>query len=496
MDWQHVLLIVEGVALGAGLLSAPSVLLERKTRPTSAIVWLLVFVFVPFIGVPLWWTMGRLYMRRRRGRKHRTRAEVVSSLTDVRGTRADTTATGEHPTLESMGAREQARGIIFSDTDRVFASARRNAVRVLVDAAAAYPAMLAAIAAATDHVHFQFYIYEDDATGRRFRDALVERARAGVEVRVLVDGVGGAPVLRRNRAFFRPLLEAGGHVQAFLPLRLGLRRLALNFRNHRKILVIDGRVAFTGGLNIGDEYTGDWHDLALHLEGPVIDQLQEVFAEDWRFAADYNVARPRYFGRFGELGPKPEARPAVPGHPARCRVVASGPDRTESSTFQIYFYGCTTARKRIWIVTPYFIPDQAMLVALSAAARRGVDVRILVPQKSDVPLVQMACRSYYEELLQGQVRIFEYQPAILHAKMLLFDDDWAMVGSANVDIRSFRLNFEASCFMEGPEINAALADLFERDLRQAVEVRLSDVRAQSRWTRIRHAAAHLFSPLL
>ncbi len=496
MEWADAQLWIYVASLVAALLSAPSVLLERMTRPTAATVWLLLFLFVPFVGVPLWWTIGRLYLRRRRRRKHRARSDVVTRLTQVRQARNLRSLTGPQFVVGGGTAREQARALIFTESDRVFASARQNHVRVMADASEVYPSMLAAIAAAQEHVHFQFYIYEADETGARFRDALAERARAGVEVRVLVDAVGGAPILRNSAEFMRPLIEAGGYVKPFLPLMLGLRRFALNFRNHRKILVIDGRVGFTGGLNIGDEYTRNWHDLALRLEGPVIDQLQEVFAEDWLFAGDYNIVNPKYFGRFEEHGPLAVQGAVVPAHAARCRIVASGPDTPENSTFQIFFYGCTTARSRIWIMTPYFIPDQAMLVALSSAARRGVDVRVLVPRDSDVPFVQMACRSYYEQLLLGQVRIFEYLPAILHAKLLIFDDDWAMAGSANVDIRSFRLNFEAGCFMEGREMNTRLAALFEHDLESAEEVRLEDMRRQGRATQIVHAVAHLFSPML
>lgn len=496
MTWQTALFLGEMAALTLALVSVPSVLEQRRARPTSAAVWLLLFLLVPFVGVFLWWTLGRFYLSRRKNRRQRRKAEVVARLADLRTALAPRSVTGPHPALAFGTAREQARQRIFSESDRVFGNRRTNHFRVFVDAAEAYPVFLAAIEAATDHVHFQFYIYEDDDTGRRFRDALIAAAERGVQVRVLVDAVGGAPVADE---FMESLRAAGGEFETFMPVRLWRRQLSLNFRNHRKILIVDGRTAFTGGINIGDEYTRDWHDLAVQVDGPAVDQFQEVFAEDWHFARRAVLADPRYFGRFEAAGPLPLAGPAGSGErmTGRCRVVASGPVADGDNTmFELFFMASTTAQARIWIMTPYFIPDQAMLVALTTAARRGVDVRILVPQRSDVPFVQMACRSYYPDLVAAGVQVFEYTPAVLHAKMMLFDHDWVVLGSANVDIRSFRLNFEAGLFVEGEALNAHMAHIFEGDLRRSVQVTRRELDARGWWTRNVQALAHLFSPML
>lgn len=493
MSFEAAILTGELLSLVLAVLSVPSVLLERRARPTAATVWLLLFLFVPFVGVLLWWSIGRLYMRRRRRRRRRAKADVVSRLADLRDQLGSSSVTGPHMALTMQTPRDQARLRVFSESDRVFPTRRGNRLRFFVNAAEAYPAFLAAIDAAREHVHFQFYIYEADETGRRFRDALVAAAKRGVTVRVLVDAVGGAKVAGD---FMDPLRAAGGHFETFMPMRLFRRRLTLNFRNHRKILVVDGRTAFTGGINIGDEYTHDWHDLAVQLDGPAIDQLQEVFAEDWYFACGYSLASKKNFGRYEAEGPLVLPMALPPQHSARCRVIASGPDTAQNATFDLFFLACTTAIERVWIMTPYFIPDQAMLTAVTSAARRGVDVRLLVPQRSDVPFVQLACRSYYQDLLVAGVKIYEYLPAVLHAKALLFDRDWVMLGSANVDIRSFRLNFEASLFIEGEDVNATLARRFEQDIRDAALVTEAQVMAQSRYTQIKQAAAHLFSPLL
>ncbi len=483
------------LALGflLGLFNVPSVLIERKGRPTAALAWMMALLLLPYLGPLLWWSIGRLYLRRRRRRRHRAKAAVISRLTDVRRDLGPDRVSGKHALFSRATAREQARALVFTESDLVFRSRAPNHVRLLIDATAAYDAMERAIRAAEHHVHFQFYIYQVDATGRRFRDLLAERARAGIRVRVLVDGVGGASAAGE---FFDPLRAAGAFVSTFLPLRFLRRRLSINFRNHRKILVVDGRVAFTGGLNIGDEYMGAWHDLALQLEGPVVDQLQEVFAEDWYFAEGFSIATRRYFGRFDEVGKLPMGSDPRETLEARCRIIASGPDAATNLMFQVFFLACTTATERIYIVTPYFIPDQAMMVALCSAAERGVDVRLMLPRTADVPFASLASRSYYDGLIASGVRVFEYEPGILHAKALIFDRDWAVCGSANVDIRSFRLNFEAGCFMEGEAVNARLTALFEADLERCREVDRAALAKRSWGAVLKEAAAHLFSPLL
>lgn len=325
----------------------------------------------------------------------------------------------------------------------VFPATRDNAVEVLLSGDEAYDAFERAVRDARHHIHFEFYIWRADETGRRFRDLLMEKARAGVEVRVLYDGIGGSEV---HGEFMRPLVEAGGRAAPFLPVNIFERRLRVNFRNHRKIIVVDGQVGFTGGVNIGDEYR-EWEDTAVRLEGPVVYQLQEVFAEDWYFATGENLATNLYFPpAFG-----PSACEAPPGS-ATARVIASGPDLKRQIMHQVFFMAISLARTRIWLVTPYFIPEQSIIAALTTAALRGVDVQLIVPGDgaSDVSIARWAGQAFYEELLESGVKIHEYKGKVLHAKVLLVDDVWSFVGSANLDIRSFRLNFEINCLVSDP----------------------------------------------
>lgn len=493
LTWSEIWGLVDFAATILALISIPSVLLQRRGRPLPSLTWLLVLLTVPVVGVIAWWGIGRNYLKRKRRRRHRTRAQLASRLTALHDE-----LSVEEPAVRAPrdgGPLFHARRLLLDQSHGVFPTRHGNRVQFLWDAATFYPALEAAIRRAKHHVHFQFYIWEADETGRRFRDLLAEKAAEGVEVRALYDAVGGAPVHGR---FMAPLRKAGATVAAFLPLRVLTRRLTVNFRNHRKIVVIDGSVGFTGGLNIGDEYKGRWHDLALRLEGPVVDQLQEVFAEDWYFATEEDLADPAYFGRHHERPGQRTTESALmaPMHPAICRIIASGPDMRTNATHQAFFLSITSARERIYIATPYLVPDQSILMALRAAAYRGVDVRLLLPSESDLPLVQLAARSYYDLLLEAGVRIYEFQDGFLHAKVLIFDRDWCAVGSANVDIRSFRLNFEASCFIDSEPANAALAADFERDLARSREITLESRAGLSKARQLAEAVAHLFSPLL
>jgi cardiolipin synthase len=393
----------------------------------------------------------------------------------------------------------------------VFPSTDGNRVRLLNDGDEFFPALEQAIREARDHVHLLFYIWNDDATGRKFRDLLVERAKAGVEVRVLCDAFG-AP--RVGGAMMDPLRSAGGKVALFLPPRYLTRSPAINFRNHRKIVVADGRVGILGGLNVGDEYTSGWRDLAIAVRGPAVDQLQEVFVDDWYFASGEDITNRRFFGQWREGQPEDKPIEATPQRSRKrgkrdgeladdrmaadaiCAIVASGPHTMNNSLHDALFISLTRARKRIYITTPYFIPDSSIMTALRTAVYLGVDVRVLLPAKTDAPLVRLAARSYYSSLLQAGVRLYEYQPAILHSKSLLIDDDVSVVGSANMDLRSFKLNFEATCFVENRSLAARLADVFDSDLEQSREVTLEEMQNRTRWSKLTEAAAHLFSPMM
>ncbi len=453
------------VAEVLALASVPSVLLRRRGRPTAALAWLLALFALPVLGGLLWWAFGRTRLERKRRRRGKVAAEF-NELKDGPVTQTGTV-------FDKLMPRRAVGTCVFPSGG--------NSVELLVDGVQAYPAIERGIAQASTSINALFYIWHTDGTGERMRDLLVAKAKQGVQVRVLVDAFG-SDTFRGD--FAAPLLEAGAKVARFFPSAfdaLGAPRF--NFRNHRKILVLDGKLAFTGGMNIGDEYAGEWRDLLVSLRGPVVSALQYVFLDDWYFATGESV----------------DDQPTLVDWPSHgtteIAVVASGPD-SESWIHDAYFTALSRAEKRIWIATPYFIPTGALMAALRTAAGRGLEVCIVVPDTSDVRLVKWASRSYYKPLLEAGVKIFEYQGPMLHAKALLVDHDYASVGTANLDTRSMRLSFEVGCFFASTALNRQLWDWFQ-DLRAGSKlVSREALSRQPVAFKLLESVAHLLSPLL
>ncbi len=333
----------------------------------------------------------------------------------------------------------------------------------------------------------EYYLIRRDETGHRFLDILADKASEGVEVLLIYDAIGS---FRLNRQRLQAIIAAGGRCEEFLPLNPLRKRWSVHLRNHRKLIVIDGKVAFTGGMNVGDEYSGrarrrgslHFRDTHLRLAGPCVADLEEVFAADWQFAT-------------GETLDLPDAADPPPGS-ARVAIVPSGPDQPLNASQLNYFTGITSAQRSVWLTSPYFIPDEAILSALVNAALKGVDVRILVPASSDVLLVGPAGRSYYRQLLGVGIRIFEFLPSMLHAKTMVIDERYSLVGSANIDMRSFYLNFEVGALIDDPVVAATLHDCFSEQVQGSREITLETVSAWSVPKRLLHGTARLFSPLL
>jgi cardiolipin synthase A/B len=307
-------------------------------------------------------------------------------------------------------------------------------------------------------------------------------------VRVLVDSLG---TFWTGRRFFHPIVAAGGKVGRFLPV-IPLRGLyRANLRNHRKILVVDGKVGFTGGLNIGNEYgswrrrrLGTWRDTHLEMKGPAVAVLQDVFVEDWHFTTGEEVA-------VGEAFPPIDA-----AGPELVHVLASGPDSDWEVIHHSIFTTITQATDHVYLTTPYFVPDRALLVALQTAALRGVDVRVLLPERSDQGLVRAAGRFHYQELLRAGIRVFEYSKQMLHAKTVEVDGRWSTIGSANLDLRSFRLNFEVNVVVYGEGVAADLRRMFLRDIETATEITDTTIRTWPLSSRFAYASARLVEALL
>lgn len=420
-------------------------LILQRRSPTATLAWIMTSILLPVLGFAIYQFFGPPRIRRKKLRHARARQIVA------------TRRTSRLPLVPDVG-----RLMRMAERTGEAPPARARRIDLYDNGKDAYAAIEAAVAAATHHVHLEYYIWEADQTGTRLRDLLVERAKAGVEVRLLVDALGSP---RAKRAFVAPLVAAGVRVAWFNPVTFGTLRMGLvNFRTHRKIVVCDGRVGFTGGINVTDVHTatvsGDraWRDTHARIEGAAVQPLQTLFFEDWNFATGEALGADSYF-------------PADPGDGDHIvQVLGSGPDHVLFPIHKLYFAAIAAADERVLITTPYFVPDEAVLTALTTAALRGVDVRILVPRKGDSALVSAAARSYFEELITVGVKIYEYGPPMLHAKTMVVDDELAIVGTANMDNRSFRLNFECALAIAGGDTAATLTRWFHRDLEKATRV--------------------------
>lgn len=466
------------------------VVLERR-RPTAALAWLFALIFLPFIGLCFYLLIGRAGVRRRR----RLRARRGVNPTEV--TRAMLPL--ETP-LEEMG--QPLRGLVTLALNTAAAPLRRaDEVDLLVDPAHAFATMEAAIERATRQIHLMFYIWRDDETGRRWIDILCDKARAGVEVRLIYDEFGclGTPA-----QLFDKLRAAGGHVLAFGPMRLRYRPMTINFRNHRKLLIVDGDLGFFGGLNVGDEYLGrggdhrKWSDLQVRITGDAVLGLQAIFLEDWLSEYRHTLVEPDDPALLRAVESL-LARPAAHSRGPMLQLIPSGPDLPFIDAIAAQFHAAiAAAQERCWIATPYFVPDEPLSLALKTAALRGCDVRILVPlpRNNDSWLVSLAAASYYDELLSAGCRIYEYLPGMLHAKYLLVDHQVSAIGSANMDVRSFYLNYEVTAMFYDHRLTELLAEVFTRELSRALEVRPEARRQLSLGRRVGEGTARLLSPLL
>ncbi len=441
-------------------------------------MWIFALLILPPVVLVCWWLIGRTHLKVRGKRRRYSESDFEKRLLGC-----------VEKTSPSLKAADSLLNIVNLPIDlphRVFPPTSGNSVRLLYGAMQTYEAWKESIGRACRHIHMLFYEWMDDSTGIFFRDALIEAVKRGVEVRVLIDAIG----TKASRRFFNPLIEAGGKFRLFLPLRLHSRPATVNFRNHRKLIVVDGKEAFIGGMNVGDKYL-QWLDLCIQIEGPGVDQVQEVFCEDWFFTTDEDLQLKDYFGNWKEM--KLSASPFH--YECSCAVVSGGPHQTPNAISETTLNAFNAAKQRIWIMTPYFIPDSELLLVLRMARYRGVDVRVILPAKNNHPLVRRASRAYYPLLLKSGVRIFEYE-GMMHAKASIIDDHILCIGSANLDQRSFLLNFELSCFIESTGLNSDCSNIYLNTLEKCVEIIPENFEKLPWATKVVDSALHLFSPVL
>ncbi|HEV8062358.1 MAG TPA: cardiolipin synthase [Gemmataceae bacterium] len=461
--------------------------LSSRKESTSTVAWCLVLILLPFLGPIIFYILGYQHVSRPLSRKQRHRRWFHTTKAD---SRVDWTPAEPGADQEDRSVEPDPEWADFAKLAQRYGAAPMtsgNHLEHYEDGDPAFAAMLESIRNATKHIHLETFIFQPDDLGAMFREALAQQARSGVKVRVLFDAMGS---LHLRPSFLRELEAAGGRVSAFLPISPLRRRIQVNMRNHRKLLIVDGRVGYIGGLNVGDEYRsrmprfGFWRDSHLRLEGPVVSGLQQIFIEDWDFAAGENLSHQDYF---------PAQRRDGPYH---LQIAQSGPDSSVKGIREIYFSAILQARQRVWIATPYFVPDSGLLDALCLAAHRGVDVRILGLYHPDKWIPYFAGRYYWDDVLRAGVKVYQYTKGMMHSKVVLVDGAWASVGSANLDNRSLHLNFEANCLIYAPPVVSELEEIFLNDLITAVRLDRHIFPARPWPSRLMDSAARLLSPIL
>lgn len=459
----------------AGIAAAIHAIMTTRTE-TGAIAWAVSLVTVPFVAVPAYLVFGRSKFEGTVEAYDERRDEIDSIMAEFRK--------NQEPWIESSGRQyteyEAVRNLANVEITR------GNRAELLINGEATFDSILAGVAQAQKYILFQFYMFHDDGLGRRVQQALIERARAGVRVYMLYDEIGSGSLPER---YVDELRTAGVKVSSFKPTQGSRNRFQLNFRNHRKMVVVDGLTGWVGGHNVGDEYLGldpdfsPWRDTHVRLEGPVVIQLQAVILADWYWATR-------------ELPEVTWVPTAAQGSDVLAMIVPFSPTRRLETAGLFFVNALNAAKKRIWLSAPYFVPDEAVMKALELAALRGIDVRIITTGKPDSLPVYMAAFHYIDQLRDLGIKFYAYQPGFLHEKVMLVDDEVSTVGTPNFDNRSFRLNFEVTALIVDKQFASEMEAMFEKDFAHAVPIDPDSLDKKPIWWRFGVKLARLAAPVL
>jgi len=459
------------------------VFFERR-NPTATWLWVMVLTFLPGLGFVLYLFVGQDLSKKR---LFKTKESEDYCFRDIALFQEDQIDNDEYKYRDPNYIQyEDLIKMHLVSSDSFFT--QDNNVEIFYEGEDKFKSLIHSIDNAEDHIHMQYYIFKSDNLGKKVIQSLCKKAKEGVEVKLLIDGMGGR---KFSRKYINNLKEAGAEVGIFLPPFVPLVSLRINYRNHRKICIIDGKEAFIGGLNIGDEYIGlskqfgYWRDTHLKITGSSISSLEWRFLLDWRFATGQEITRCQtYLALDDTLGN------------TGIQIVSSGPDSKWPSIKDGYLKMISNAKEKIFIETPYFIPDDSIFEALRLAGLSGLDVRVMIPCKPDHPFVYWASMSYIGELLQAGVKFYTYEKGFLHSKVVLMDDFVSSVGTANLDIRSFKLNFEVNAFLYDEKINLSLTDRFLNDLQYCKEITIEEYNNRSGIVKIKESFSRLLSPIL
>lgn len=470
------------------LLVAVSVRIVSDTRSIAkTLAYLLLMIFVPVAGIIFYFSFGINYRKRKIYNKKLSIDEKLKTHFHQRSIELDQ----EILELKNESILQNRRLKKLLSHSKLDAPTFANtSVEVLENGEKLFPEMLNELRKAERHIHLEYYIYENDIIGNQIKDLLIEKATQGVEVRFIYDDFGSSGI---RRTLVKELRGAGVRALPFNRIKLLFLANRLNYRNHRKIVVIDGKVAFVGGINVSDKYINPapsglfWRDTHLMIKGNSAMALQHVFLSDWNFCSGEDIPiNSTYF----PSGPKAE-KPAY-----LTQIASSGPDSDLPNILYATIQAISSAEKEILLTTPYFIPDISLQEALIIAALSGIDIKLLVPKDGDSAIVNLASQWYFEELLKVGVRIYRYKKGFVHAKTLVTDSKLASVGTANLDLRSFDLNFEVSAFVYDPKVAEQLTLSFYEDLKDSEEIILDQWKKRSRFRKLSEKIVRLISPFM
>jgi len=482
--WNEYSPIAIPIIYAIGLVYAVITLLLENKNPLKTHSYLLLLLMLPLVGIIIYFVFGQ-NLRKKKIFKNRKLINQAFGEKYVEH-HLDNKSPAEIPaSYRPYNHYNKLINFLAGDLSPLTVN---NSVTVLKNGEEKFPAVMEAIENAKDHIHIEYYIYSNDDIGGPLGDLLIRKANEGLRVRIIVDGVGS---LGLRRKFFNKLRQGGVEIHEFMPVLFPSFTSKINYRNHRKIIVIDGAIGFTGGINLDDRYLNNgkhglyWRDTHLKIEGESVKTLQFLFMLSWRFVTGNELDEgPNYFPKFENVG-------------NQCvQINASGPDWELASIMESFLLAFNAAQERIRIVTPYFIPTESIMDALTTVAKSGIEVELMIPKRSDSWIVQSASMSYVKVLLQMGIKVFFYEKGFIHAKVIIVDDTFASVGTANMDYRSFDLNYEVNTYMYDADVVKTLHEQFEEDLASCVSPNLSDWKKRKTLQKLKHSVCRLLAPIL
>lgn len=450
------------------------VIISENRNPIKTITWIMVLIFLPVVGFVIYIVFGQDYTKRRFMSKRMYSKIKTRPLAEI-----DSSELVHYPSkyidlIKLLRNSNQAH-LLYGSSVEYFITGRDK-----------FQALFRDIDKATDHIHIEYYVWDDDVIGNQLKDLLIKKSAEGVKIRVIVDAVGS---WRVKNSFYEQLRSAGIEVEEFMKVRFPMFTSHVNYRNHRKIVVIDGQVGYIGGMNVADRYIngpswGNWRDTHIRIEGKGVQGLQSIFLIDWYLVSKSLITARKYFPSLESYGDN------------LMQIVSSGPYSPAREIMQGFMQAIFGAQSYIYIQTPYFIPPESLSDALIAASVRGVDVRLMVPRRSDTLLVQLASRSYFKKLLRAGISIYFYEPGFLHSKLMVIDDSLTLMGSANFDIRSFEQNLEVMAFIYNEATAIRGKEIFVEDQNNSTAIVLREWIKRPVWMRFKESFIRLFTPLL